>query len=459
LLIENLKKQPPFNKKKCVAHFHEWLAGTGLLYLKHKKTKIGTVFTTHATTLGRTLSSADVDLYKMIAEGHDGDQNLTLAKRYNISAKYTMELSCAKQADVFTTVSKVTGRECEYILERMPDILLLNGLDTGRYPLMDELTILRRKHRMEMRHFLASYFRRYYHMDLMDIRTFFISGRYEYKNKGLDIYITALGKLNERLRKEKSKTHALAFIFVPAENRGENIQVLKNKALYEEMKDHVEEELPEIKKTILASLTDGKTPHKILSDDFLKLCRETIQHFTEKKGETPPLCAFDLTQPETNKIVKALTENKLTNKAGDRVKVIYYPAYLSAADRLIGMDYSDSIMTCDVGVFPSYYEPWGYTPLECAVLGVISVTTDLAGFGKFIEGRGSGIYVLKREGRPFTDIVSQLSDIMYKLVTMSKTELSRCRRNAKELAAAADWKELIRNYIVAHDMAVKKTGK
>jgi glycogen(starch) synthase len=123
------------------------------------------------------------------------------------------------------------------------------------------------------------------------------------------------------------------------------------------------------------------------------------------------------------------------------------------------LEYEQAVLTCDLGVFPSYYEPWGYTPLESAAMGILSVTTDMTGFGKFIEGKGNGIYVLKRENREWKEIVDDLANRMYEVVTLPADELAKHRIDAKETAALADWKILIKNYIRAHNLALKKVGK
>jgi glycogen(starch) synthase len=185
--------------------------------------------------------------------------------------------------------------------------------------------------------------------------------------------------------------------------------------------------------------------------------KKLIVHFTEKRGQTPPLTAFELGYPEDDdSIIKALKKNNLLNREEDKVKVVFYPAYLSAADRLIALDYNQAAITFDVGVFPSYYEPWGYTPLETAALGTLAITTDMAGFGKFIEGKGQGIYVMKRENRKWEEMTEDLTNKLYEIVNLSKRELMDQRMNAKKLALEADWKNLAQNYITAHNMATEK---
>jgi glycogen(starch) synthase len=307
-----------------------------------------------------------------------------------------------------------------------------------------------------MRDFLISYFGRYYDMDFRNIRSMFISGRYEFHNKGVDLFIDALGELNERMKKKNAKKTAVAFIWIPAATKGENFEVLKNKSLYEEMKDHISEMMPELEEEIMASLTKGELPKHLIGHELEDKLRKLSQHFAENKGGIPPLCAFELSDPENDEIIRALSDNDLLNREEDKVKVIYYPSYLSTADRLISLDYNDATLTCDVGVFPSYYEPWGYTPLETAAQGSLAITTDIAGFGKFIDKKGKGIYVLPRSGRKWDDMVSDLAGKLFEIVLMQKSELAERRMNARKLAALADWRDFVKNYFKAYEMALEK---
>jgi glycogen synthase len=458
-LIEELIKEAPYKGKNVVCHFHEWMSGFGLLHVHSNKLPVGTVFTTHATMLGRSISGSGSDLYGMVNEGirRKEKASVDLARQYNCEDKHSMEVACANSADVFTTVSEITGREAQYMFGKKPDVLLFNGLDTGKFPEMEELSVMRHKHRNHMREFLISYFCRYYFVDFYNIRSMFLSGRYEFHNKGVDVYIDSLGKLNRKLKEEKSKKHVVAFIFVPSGTRGEDMQVLKNKALYEEIHDQVENQLPDIKSRLIELITKGEVPDgNVFNEEFLQQARKLTVHWSEKKGATAPLCAFELTYPlDNDSIVQAFRRNDLLNREEDKVKVIFYPAYLSSADRLVGLDYNPATLTCDVGVFPSFYEPWGYTPLETAAQGTLAITTDLAGYGQFIEGKGDGVQVLSQDGVPYEKIVDELYKRMYEIVQMEKKELTRRRMNAKELAGLADWRILIKNYVKSHSLAVK----
>ncbi|MFH1126468.1 MAG: glycosyltransferase [Candidatus Altiarchaeota archaeon] len=442
---------------KHIAHFHEWLAGGCLLKLRQMNSKIATVFTTHATVLGRKLAAVGEPVHRMMETGFDETKNLELARFHDELSKHTMEFACAKHADVFTTVSEITGREAEHFLGRKPDVLLPGGIDLNKYPSMEELTVQRRDNKAHIKNFLVPYFNRYYSMDFNNTRIMFISGRYEFHNKGIDVFIDALGRLNERMKNEKTPENVVVFIFIPSATRGEDFRVLKNKSLYEEMKEHVLQLIPEVEDEMVHSLTMGEVPKQFLNDEIRNELRKLAQHFIERRGETPPLCAFELAYPmEQDFIMQALWKNRLLNREEDKVKVIYYPSYLSPADRLISLDYNQAVMTCDVGVFPSYYEPWGYTPIEAAALGAIAITTDLAGFGKFIEGKGRGIYVLKREKKSGDETVEDLTSKLYEVVRMSKKELMECGMNAKELSSLADWSKFIKNYVEAYRLAELK---
>lgn len=454
-LIERLSATKQFNGKRIVGHFHEWMSGAGLLYLKKQGSDVKSVFTTHATLLGRTIAGHGEDLYGLVNRGLEAGESADpeLARSHGVEDKHTMEVACAGQCEVFTTVSAITGKEAAFLLGRRPDAYLYNGVDCSRYPELEELSILRRKYRHEMRHFLMSYFNRYYTLDYSKIRSVFISGRYEFHNKGIDVFIDALGRLNEHLKEDGIENILLAFIFVPAASRGENFEVLKNVSLFEELYDHVDDYLPEMRAAIIRKLTEGNLPEDVFSESFIEQSRKMIAHFKEKEGGSPPLSAFQLNDEGGDSIMNALKRNGLLNRSEDRVKAIFYPAYLSSADRMIGLEYNEATLTCDMGCFPSFYEPWGYTPLECAAQATPSITTDLAGYGQFMKGKGDGVRVLEVEGKKYGEIVEGLYKEFLELVGMPKKQLTKRRISAKELSFEADWKALSENYVKAHDLA------
>lgn len=475
MLIERIYKYKIFHgEDKFIAHFHEWLSGAGLLYLKMQNLPIATVFTTHATIMGRTLANMGIDLYSKIYEGVSKGQKFPVeeGKKFGIIDKHTMEIASANNADVFSTVSDVTGKEAEYFLHRKPDIILPNGIDIELDITMDEITVRRRKNRNIMRNFLNAYFLGYYNIDTNRIRSIFISGRYEFRNKGIDLFIKALGNLNQKLKKARQRNElnfdaVIGFLFIPSDVKGENLKVMRNVMVYENIESMVNNEILSIKNKIISNIVSGRinkiqetnSYNTIFSNEFINAIRDMFAHFDELKGQNPPISAFDL-RYENDAILSSLKENGLENKEEDVVKVINYPVYLSPRDMLINLDYYAAISTFDIGIFPSYYEPWGYTPLESAKYGVITITTDLAGFGNFIEKKdGGGIYVIQRKGKNDEEVVENLTKKILEILNFSDDERVKARIRARELATFCDWKILVNNYFEAHKMAIEKAMK
>ncbi|MBU4299874.1 MAG: glycogen/starch synthase [Nanoarchaeota archaeon] len=459
--IHNIQKT-----KKPVAHFHEWLAGIAMLYVKKAGAHYATVFTTHATMLGRTLANFEGDIHEEIRDGIAARKTVDLKKAYDcgMESKHLTEVACAKNCDVLTVVSDNLAEEAQYILGRHPDIVLPNGLDMSRFASMETLSYLHKRYKDKIIEFLQGYFEPYYAINTEDPRIIFTSGRYEFKNKGYDTMIDALAKLNTRLKNEGSKNDVFAFIFVPSDINGENLDVLKNISMFHTIEDYVTEILPHVKEKIIHSLISGNFDRTMEECNILDSAEASDMKklsiaFRTKGGQCPPLSAFQLKYPEEDDaILKSLRAQGLLNRKEDRVKVIFYPTYISKADRLLALDYFTLMIGCSIGVFPSYYESWGYTPLETAASGTISITTDAAGYGQFIreknKGPESGIFVLSRLHKSIPECVEELNQLLYKLVNMSKEEIIFQKNRAKELSGLADWKTLAKNYFKAHDMAI-----
>ncbi|MBN1503215.1 glycogen/starch synthase [Candidatus Woesearchaeota archaeon] len=446
------------DSSRLVVHCHEWLSGGALLYLKSMNSKIGTVFTTHATVLGRTLAGNNVDLYGVLDKINPDEK----AYQFNIQAKHLMEKACAKNADVFTTVSEITGIEAKYFLGKAPDILLPNGLDIETYPTFDDASVKHKLHKTKMKEFVLYYFFPYYAFDLDNTLFFFISGRYEYRDKGLDVFTKALARLNKMLVDKMSDKTIVAFYWVVGQGKNIKLSILQDKSYFHDIKDGLEDSKKEIIDRIIYLLLAEET----LSNETLlgqSLYQETIRRSMRLKKEgLPPVSTHDLFNEEKDLIINGLAQNKLNNKEEDKVKVVYYPMYLTGADQLLDLTYDEAVMATHLGVFPSYYEPWGYTPLETGAFGIASVTTDLAGFGQYINKEkkdkdgAEGIYVIKRLNKNDEEVVEELSGIMYKFTQLSKQERIENKLKAKRLASTADWKILVENYIMAHSMAIQK---
>ncbi|MFB6291882.1 MAG: glycogen/starch synthase [Candidatus Nanohaloarchaea archaeon] len=436
---------------ESVVHLHEWLSGPAIF-----EVDAPTVFTTHATVLGRTLSSSDFDLHGAVQDGEVDDK---LASEYGVEAKHQLEKTAARESDVFTTVSKTTAKEAEAVLDRKPDVVLPNGFNVEEFPSLEELSYQHKKKKEELKEFLQAYFEPYYDIGLEnDPRIMFISGRYEFHNKGLDIFIDALAELNEQ-----EGDDFFVFIFVPSDTSGVKSEVLENMSLYQELEDYVDSVMPQIRMNLLNSLTSDEEPGeqmKELVDETSGEVNSLMRSFHSKKNDNPPLCAFDLNY-YPDEILDRLYENGLRNREEDRVKVVFYPAYLSMGDKLLSMSYQDAIVACSAGIFPSYYEPWGYTPVETAANGALSITTDMAGFGQFLlektePGDRKGIKVLEREGVPDEEAAEDLADMLEDIVSYSRTEITERKHNARRLAQLTSWRKLGRNYRKAHNKAIEK---
>jgi glycogen(starch) synthase len=432
---------------ETVVQLHEWLSSPAMFNFDAP-----TVFTTHATVLGRALSNSDFDLLGAVEEGHIDD---SLAEDYGVNAKHQLEKAAAENSDAFTTVSKTTGREATAVLDTEPDKILPNGFNVEAYPSLEELSYNHTKKKKELKEFLSAYFEPYYDINLEDDpRTMFISGRYEYHNKGVDVLIDALSQLNEQ-----EGDDFFVFIFVPSDTKGPKSEVLDNMSLYDELEDHVDNILPDIRSKILSSVAACENPieqiQPLLESNTLESLR---RNFHEKQG-SPPVCAFDLNYPD-DEIMNGLWEAGLTNDKDDRVKVIFYPTYLSVGDKLLSMSYNDAIVASSAGIFPSYYEPWGYTPVETAANGALSITTDLAGFGQFLEENTDekerkGIQVLSRRNQSDDEAADELADMIDDIIGYSKTEITERKHNARKLAQMTSWDKLGENYREAHSKAVK----
>ncbi len=445
--------------KKIIAQFHEWLSGAGLLYLKKRNAKIATVFTTHATILGRTLASSRVDLYNVWDKIKPEEE----AYNYGIESKFLVEKCSAIFADAFTTVSEITGMEAEYLLGRKPDVLLPNGLDISKFPTFEELVIKHKLQRDRIREFMLYHFFPYYQFDPRNTLILFTAARYEFHDKGFDIYIKALGKLNEKLKKEKNEKTIVAFLWVPANFRNVKVDILENKTLYQDIKDALEEVMDDVEKNIIYNFVSNKKISRegLFEEDLLTEMKIRIGRFA-KKG-TPPLATHDM-YDENDIILKSLKEANLNNLESDPVKVVYYPIYLSGADGLLNLNYYEAMQGSHLGVFPSYYEPWGYTPLEAGALGVSSVTTDLAGFGRFfcnecVQPEIPGIFVLRRLNKSDDDVTGQLVDVMLNFINMSREDRVANKMQARRAASMADWKSFVGSYIACHNLAVSKFYK
>jgi glycogen(starch) synthase len=444
------------SQKTMVAHFHEWLSGGALLYLRKQNSDIKTVFTTHATMLGRTLAGTGFDLYHQLGNFDP----LQKAREYNVLAKHTMECACANSADIFTTVSEITSIESEKLLGRKADVLVLNGIDLAKFPTIEETSIKHVTCKNIIREFLTYHFFPYYTFELEHNLIFFFASRYEFHNKGMDILIRALGILNEKLKKEDTPRTVSVFFWVPMKTYGVKVELLENKNYYRHIKSLVDLKSNQILQQIVNDFIARtmSVDESFFEKEFMKEVKANVLSF--QRTGNPSILTHNIADEHKDSIVQGLRSVGLDNKPDDKVKAIVYPVYLNGNDGLLDLPAYDAMAGCHFGIFPSYYESWGSTPLEAAAMGIASVTSDLAGFGRFIQNKlikdHSGIYVLGRFGRPNDESVEELAEIMYKYCMLDHAERVQNKINAKYLSNLADWKHFVKFYIVAHNRALEK---
>ena len=388
--------------KKVLVQFNEWTTGMGLLYLKKNEPDIATVFTTHATSIGRSIAGNNKPLYDYL-QGYFGDQ---MARELNMESKHSIEKTAAHQADAFTTVSDITARESRQLLERTP-LVTPNGFEEDFVPVKEKYSLLRERARAA----LINLTERMVGYDASQ-EPFLIAtaGRYEYKNKGLDVFINALDQLrNQQLHRE-----IIAFILVPA--------------WVAEPRHDLQHQL--------STLSYNQHP---LSD---------------------PIITHTLHNPNGDMILNRLHELHFRNEPNDKVKVIYVPSYLKGDDGILNISYYDLLIGMDATVFPSYYEPWGYTPLESIAFGVPTITTDLSGFGKWCESEGignsvlSGVKVIHRTDTNSDQVAWEIADTLRTITFLPPGEILKIRAHAREMAARAEWKNFIHYYLEAYDQAL-----
>ena len=455
ILIEKISKV--HNNKKITAQAHEWLSGAAILYLKKNNAKVSTVFTTHATTLGRSLAGNGVELYSVL----DKIDSMKEAYEYRVQAKHLMEKASAKTADVFTTVSQITAMETERFLDKKVDVILPNGLDMSRFPSFEKTALKHKVYRNKLREFALYYFFPYYEIDLKNTLFMFTASRYEFHNKGLDITIESLGKLNEKMKESKSEKTVVTFFWIPAGVDNLKPEIIAAREEFKDLKDLLDEEEDDIKENLLYALASEKeiSEKAIFDEEFILKTKRKLLKLKSKKGAAL-LSTHNISDEKNDPILKAFKKAGLENKEEDKVKVIFYPVYLTGADGLGDLDYYQSIQACHFGIFPSYYEPWGYTPLETAALGVSSLTSNLSGFGKYFydllnNKKNPGVNILDIENKKKEEVLDDFVELLYKFTLFTKKQRIDNKIQARKVAFMADWEEFVKYYIEAHNMAVE----
>ncbi len=434
-----------------IAHFHEWMAGLALPVLKKRELPVSTVFTTHATMLGRYLAQNDNQFYDHLPHYNWHNE----ASHFNILPQVLIEREATHACHVFTTVSDLTAVECEYLLGRKPDTILPNGLNIERFLVLHEFQNLHRIYKEKINKFVMGHFFPSYTFDLDKTLYFFSSGRYEYTNKGFDVTLEALARLNHRMKEAKSDRTVVFFMITRQPVRSVVADVLSRRAMMESMRKTVDTVTEQMGERLFNSIAQGIYPDlKHLVDDYWKLrLRQFIHEW--KVPAWPSIVTHDLIDNEHDAVLNKLRECQLLNQPENPVKVVYHPEFISANSPLFDMDYDQFVRGCHLGIFPSAYEPWGYTPLECAARGVPAVTSDLAGFGSYIaehmsEDKRVGLPILKRRERDFHQTTDELVDHLYEFTTMERRERIDLRNKVEANSVYFDWQNLGSHYDEAH---------
>ena len=410
LVVESFYQFYLDDSKKVIYHGNEWMTGLGLLYINDKLPQIATMFTTHATSIGRSIAGNNKPLYDYLF-AYNGDQ---MAGELNMQSKHSIEKQTAWHVDCFTTVSEITANECKELLDKPVDFVLPNGFEDNFVPKGNTFTQKRKKARkrlLEVANALLG-------TDLDD-ETLIVStsGRYEFRNKGVDVYIEAMNRL---LGDKSLKKTVLAFIEVPGWV-GEPRQDLMNR------------------------LNSGK------------------------KYDTPlevPEITHWLNNMSHDNVLGMLKFLDMHNTKNDKVKLIFLPCYLTGDDGILNMSYYDIVLGNDLCIYPSYYEPWGYTPLEAIAFKVPCITTDLAGFGLWansVKGGYSeiidGVKVIHRTDYNYSEVADIIKETVSAYSQMSKTEITKARSNAGTLSKKALWNKFIEYYYDAYDFALRNAMK
>ncbi len=412
LVVESFYRHK-FGKKKqgspakVVYQAHEWMTGLGALYIRKHVPEIATIFTTHATSIGRSIAGNGKPLYEYLWT-YNGSQ---MAGELNVEAKHSVERQTAHNVDCFTTVSDVTGNECAELLDKRPDAILPNGFEADFVPVGAAFTKRRREARAKILQVANALTGADFADDTLIVAT---SGRYEYRNKGIDVFLESAYR---SLYDADLQRQVLMLVQVPA---------------------WMESPRADLQERLKA----GGTYCEPLPD---------------------PVVTHNLHEPWNDPVLGFLRSHGMKNDKGSRVKVIFVPCYLDGNDGIFQMPYYDLLIGDDLAAYPSYYEPWGYTPLEAVAFQVPCITTSLSGFGVWAcssLGHDSkledGVEVIGRNDYNMQEVSERLSAVIARFSAFDKKTADKVRRNAAKLAEKALWKHFIKYYLEAYDIALQR---
>ncbi len=440
---------------RLLAHFHEWLGGLALPLLRREGVALATVFTTHATCVGRYVASSEAGFYERLPY-LDGDAE---ARRYAISTQHQIERACARDCRILTTVSSLTGEECTTLLGRSPDLITPNGLNIDRFDVGHDFQTHHAHYKEQIHRFVMGHFFPSYAFDLERTLYFFNAGRFEPRNKGFDLCLETMARLNTELRAARSSTTVVFFIVTTRPTRSLDPHALHARGVLDELyqlSHHIGSDVAD--RLFRRSAAGEAVRLDDLVDEYWRLRHRRVQHAL-RTDRLPPLTTHVLDDEARDPLMRHLLELGLRNAPGDPVKVVYHPEFISPVSPLWGMDYEHFVRGCHLGIFPSCYEPWGYTPLECVAMGVPAITSDLAGFGRyaaevFPDHDDWGLMVLPRRGRSFHDAAADLTRLVLRFCNLDRRRRIRLRNEVESHSRGFDWSRLARAYHEAHDRAL-----
>lgn len=385
-------------EKNIVALFNEWMTAFGALFLKKHAPNVATIFTTHATSIGRSIAGNNKPLYGQFL-AYNGDQ---MATELNMEAKHSVEKCAAHVCDCFTTVSDITAKECKQLLNKQPDIVTPNGFEDDFVPTKDF-----DKKRDEARKALKNIAEKVLGYELSnDILFVGTSGRYEYKNKGIDVFIDSMNLIT----KNTTKKEIVAFLVIPA-----------------------------------------------YTSDY-RFNPKKAKEYTREDGQI--YATHRLHYEDQDKILNSIKWHQFANKKEDKLKIIFIPSYLEKNDGIFNKTYYDILIGFDLTIFPSYYEPWGYTPLESVAFGIPTITTDLSGFGQWVSKKAesitTGVGIVHRTDDNYVEVVETIANMVLQFAKKNDAEIEKIKQKASKIAQKALWKNFIKHYEKAFTIALTK---
>ncbi len=452
-------KDPTHPERRVLAHFHEWLGGLAIPLIKRERLPIGTVFTTHATLLGRYIASGDEYFYDHLPFVDQAAD----ASRFNVRTQHGIERACAHGADVFTTVSQVTAEECTQLLGRTPDLVLPNGLNIDRYNVGHEFQTMHATYKERINRFVMGHFFPSYSFDLDKTLYFFTSGRFEPKNKGFDLCLEAMARLNADLKVANLGVTVVFFIVTQRATRSLHPQALQNQGVLRELRSVCESITADLGEKLFRRAAAGERVNlDSLVEEYWRLRFRRTQH-AMRTGNLPMVVTHVLDDEASDPLLAHIRSLWFSNRHDDPVKIVYHPDFINPVNPLWGIEYEQFVRGCHLGVFPSAYEPWGYTPLECVAMGVPAITSDLAGFGRYVaetlpDHDEWGLTVLKRRGRSFHDAAGDLSRHFLDFCKLDRRGRIRLRNEVERRSWEFDWSSLGKAYDWAHDLAMARAG-